>query len=798
MIRNYLKIALRNLRKHKGYSFINIAGLAIGMFSFMLIMFFVRWELSYDAFHENKENKYRVIVQSNSGTYNFCKTTMGVIPSPMAVTLAEEYPEVIQVTRVHTARQALFAHDAVKFEENGLYADEHFLKIFSFPLMRGIAETALREPMTMVITQEMGEKYFGNEDPLGQTLIMPYRDNDYDMKITGVLKNVPDNSHLRFDFLISLVSKRIMDGESYYAGRWDNWNAFIYVELGQDTDPQEFAEKLPAHLEKHTGRERDVSFILQPIKSIHLKSDAFIEVSENYKMSNIYIFSCIAFVILVIACINYINLATARAFRRSREIGIRKVVGALRGQLIRQLLGESVLVTIIAFFIAAFMVMLVLPSFNAFINRTIEVRLFSDILPTLMLLGVIFFVGIIAGLFPALFLSAFQPIKTLKGNASFTKRSGMRDGLVLIQFCISIILITGTLIIFRQMNFIHSRNMGFDREQILVVNVRDRNLRDHLATIKNSLLQNPSIRNASTHWYLPSFIEPRIGSTVETGSLPDSEDRFSSYYTVGDHHFLDVFGIEILSGRNFSNLYTDEADASVILNETAVRQLGWDEPIGKTFRNLLAPNGRVIGVVKDFHFHSLHRNIEPLVIAFKPDEGRYLSLKIIPDDLKNTIAFIQETIEAYHPDYPFTYFFFDEAFNDMYEEEKKLGTMFGGFSALSIFIACLGLFGLTAFTIETCTKEIGIRKVLGASLSGIIALLSKEFTRWMIFANVLAWPISYIVMNKWLQDFAYRISLNIWIFILSGLSVLAIALLTVSYQTIKAATANPVESLRYE
>ena len=798
MIQNYLKIALRGIKKNKGYSFINILGLSIGMACFMLIMLFVHWELSYDGFHENVENKYRVIVRTNSGTYNFGKTTMGVIPAPMAATMAEEYPEVVQITRVHRARNHLFIHDTARFEETGLYADENFLKIFSFPLARGTAITALREPMTMVITRELGAKYFGHEDPMGKILIMPYRDENYDFKITGVLEDVPENSHLRFDFLISLVSKKILDGESKYEGRWNNWNAFIYVELGRNADPHDFAGKLSGHLEKHSGREQDISFILQPIKSIHLKSDAFIEVSENYKMSNIYIFSCIAFVILIIACINYINLATARAFRRSREIGIRKVLGAVRGQVIRQLLGESVLLAFIAFFIAALIVALALPHFNAFINRTMKVLLFSDIVPILILLGVIFFVGIAAGIFPALFLSAFQPAKTVKGNSFFKRKHGMRDALVLIQFCISIILIAGTLIILRQMNFIRSRNMGFDREQILVVDVKDQKLRGHLAAIKNSLVQNPNIQNASTSWHLPSLITPRWNFTVEEGTLPDSGNRYGSYYTVVDENFFDVYGIELLSGRGFSNRFANEADESVILNETAVRQLGWDKPVGKIFRSALAQRGRVIGVIRDFHFHTLHRQIDPLVIAFKPDEGRYLSLKIRTPDLRNTIASIQKTIESYHPDYPFAYFFFDDSFNDMYRDEQKLGTMFGGFSALSIFIACLGLLGLATFTVEIRTKEVGIRKVLGSTLSGIFILLSKDFIKWVIVANLIAWPAVYFVMNEWLKSFAYRTDLSIWIFILSGSAAFFMALLTVSYQSIKAAKANPVDSLRYE
>ena len=800
MLSNYLKIALRNIKRNKVHSGINILGLATGMACFFLIMFFVRWELSYDSFHEKADRLFRVIVKSNDGTFNLGKTTMGVIPSPMAATMAEEFPEVIRVTRVHRARNFLFKYTEKKFVETGLYADPNFLKIFSFPLAKGNAETALREPLTMVVTEELGKKIFGDDDPVGKTLIFPYREKIFDIKVTGILKKIPKNSHLKFDYLISLISWKVLDGEAKYVGRWNNWNAFVYVELDPNTDPDEFADKLPAHLAKHSGQHRTSSFVLQPIKSIHLKSDAFIEISENYKMSNIYIFSCIAFVILFIACINYINLVTARASRRSKEIGIRKVVGARRKQLVRQLLGESIVLSFTAFFAAVFLLALFFPAFRAFVDKPMEISIFSDAPFLLEAIGLVFLVGLLAGIFPALYLSSFRPVSALKGIAtSSAGKFNLRNVLVIVQFSVSIILIAVTLTIMKQMNYIRSRNMGFDREQVLVIDVRYPKLRDHILNIKSTVLQNTNVLGASLSDNLPTNIVPRITARVEEGTLPDSKDSFGSYYTVVDQDFLDVHGIELLSGRNFSEKFARESEESVIINETAANRLGWKEPIGKMYKTVaLAENGRVIGVIKDFHFQSLHHSIQPLTLMFGPNWCRYLSLKINSSDIKGTIGFIRETVESFKPDYPFTYFFLDESFDEMYQEEQKLGKLFGNFTTLAIFISCLGLFGLASFAVETRTKEVGIRKVLGASISSIMMLISKGLTRSVFFANIFAWPVAYFIAHKWLENFAYRVNLGMWIFILSGLASLAIALLTISCQTVKAAAANPVDSLRYE
>jgi putative ABC transport system permease protein len=603
----------------------------------------------------------------------------------------------------------------------------------------------------------------------------------------------------QFDYLISLLSRKTLRGEDWYKGRWNNWDAFIYVELKQGADPGTLAEKLPALYEKHTGDTLSSHFVLQPLKSIHLKSDAFKEISENYKMSHISIFTCIAFVILFIACINNINLVTARAFKRAREVGIRKVLGAHKKQLIRQFLGESVFFSFVAFASALVLVMVLLPAFRAFINRPMEFHIFSNPASFLGIAGLVLGVGIAAGIFPAFFLSAFHPVQTLKGHlAGRNERFNVRKTLVVFQFSISIALIAATLIILRQMNFIRTRNMGFNRDLIYVVRFKGQDINTHLPAIKNSLLQKPAVTGASYSWYLPTDIVPRMGATVEEGTLPESQDKFSSYYCVADQDFLNVYGMTLLLGRNFSNRYANESDEAVILNETAVRRLGWKEPLGKTCLTWGAKRGRVIGVVKDFHFHSLRRPIEPLIMHFKPNDGRYLSLKIRPENLKMTVSSIKKIIDAFKFHYPPQYFFLDDSFNDMYQDEQKQGHLFGLFSGLAVFISCLGLFGLACFSLESRTKEIGIRKVLGASHPGIFYLLTREFFKWVLVANIIAWPTAYFAMNTWLQNFAYRRWPSIWIFAISGGTALMIALLTVSFQSIKAAASDPVKSLRYE
>jgi putative ABC transport system permease protein len=798
MFKNYIKIATRNIKRDKWHTLLNTTGLTVGMACFILIMLYVKWEFSYDKFHERADRIYRVICK-RAGRSSMDKDASALIPAPAAQALVEEYPEVINATRIRSwnTQGILFTYkDKNFYGGDGLFADKNFFDIFSFRLAKGDAKTALAEPFSVVITEELAQKYFRNEDPFGKNLVIHHWREDYNAKITGIIKELPKNSHIQFDFLVSHNSYRITWGEDRLKD-WNNFTDCTYVELHKDADYRELEKKFPAFIEKHGGNREVMSLLLQPLVNIHLKSDVNFEISVNNNMSNIYIFSLTAFVILIIACINYMNLATARASRRTKEVGIRKVVGALRNQLIKQFIGESLILIIIAFLFAAAIATAVLPSFNAFIDREINLNVIEIIKFFPWLVSVIIFVGIVSGFYPALFISSFQPVRVLKGvYNSFSKKSGMRNILVIVQFGISMILIMGTIIIVKQLNYIRTKDVGFNREQILVVNIRDENIQNNYQSIKNTLLQYHEILGTSLSWHLPSNIGMMNAARVEKEPAGE-EARFSLFYSKIDQEFLNVFEIEILSGRNFSENFANEAQESVIINETAARQLGWKDPIGKKFKINTASSGRVIGVVEDFHFHSLHSPIKPLVFLFDPSGGR-LAIKIRTGDIKNTIDFVKRSFEAYDSKYPFEYFFFDDSFNEMYRAEQKLGSLFSFFSSLGIFIACLGLFGLASFKAEVYTKEIGIRKVLGASVSAIVVQLSKEFIKWIMIANAVALPIAYFAMNKWLQNFAYRTNISIWTFIQSIVIALIAALVSVGYQSVKAAAANPVDSLRYE
>jgi putative ABC transport system permease protein len=804
MFLNYLKIAWRSMKNDRRYVFIKLTSLAVGLACFLVITFFVRWKLSYDSFHERGDRICRVVVRGN---FNMGKTTMSVIPSPMAAAIADEFPEAANVARVHPLKDWTFKYQDKKSFETGLAADENFLRMFTFPLAKGDAGTALRDPLTIVLTESLGRKYFGNEDPVGKTLTIPNFDGkSFDYKITGILKDVPKNSHLRFDFIVSLVSVKVLNGESDYLGTWGNWDAVVYVELSRGADPRAFAAKLAPFYEKHAGR-KSGDFILQPLKSIHLRSDAFGDAwsSQTYGMGNIYLLSCIAVIILMIACVNYINLATARASKRMTEIGLRKIVGASRNQLIKQFLAESVLLTLISFGAALLIAVLAIPGLSSFIDKPSGMDIFRDKTFLAGLAGLAFLVGILAGIFPALVLSSLRPVNALRKSLARAKRNfNFRNLMVVVQFGIAIILIVGTQVIIRQMTFIQRGNMGYDRDEVLVVDVRDSKLQKNFLPLKTQILQNPKILGASMSRSLPYDIVPMLGARVEEGTLPSSRDRFSSYYTIVDQNFLDFYGIPLLSGRNFSEKNASESEEAVIINETAARQLGWKDPLGKMYQvNWKAKNGRVIGVIKDFHFQSLHRPIEALTLMFDSGGdsrswGGYLSLKVNTTDLNRTIASIRTAVESFIPDRPFTYFFLDDAFNELYKTETKLGVLFRGFSALALILSCLGLYGLASFTIERRTKEVGIRKVLGATLPGVFFLLTKEFLKWVLLVNLVAWPMAFFLMNKWLQSFAYRIHLGVLTLVSSSAIALMIALLTISLQTVKAGTANPVDSLRYE
>ena len=806
MFKNYLKIALRNLKRYKGFSFINIAGLAIGIACCLLILLLVREEFSFDRFHEYRDQIYRVITQHPDQFY-MGKDFMAVTPAPLAPAIMAEFPEVIKATRIDSSNEVIISYQNKRFYEDGFYwTDSHFFDVFSFPLLRGDQSKALSEPYSVIISERMAHKYFSDEDPIGKIIAL---NNKYDFIVTGIMKDVPRSSHLQFDFLAPLITlSRIREQEDFLEG-WGNYSYYTYFLLQKGYSPEDLEKKFPAFVEKYLGdrfrqrRQRDPSyqasrFFLQPLKRIHLYSNLNFEITPNADIRQIYLLSALALVTLLIACINYMNLATARSASRAKEVGMRKVVGAERRQLIRQFLGESILFCFIAVLLAAVLVELVLPAFNSLIGKSISFHFYHNWEFFIGLISLALVVGIISGSYPAFFLSTFRPVTVLRGSyGAEEKGSLLRKILVIFQFAASIVLVISTIIIYSQIEYIRNKKLGFNREQIVALPVKDRELRQNHEPLKNELLQNPSILGCTASTWLPNNIRTNVGDTTWDGMEEGTE--LQVYLLEADHDFIDVFGVELVEGRNFSREFPTDNQAYII-NETARKIFGWEKALGKRFgfRREEVGTGQVIGVVKDFHFLSLHQEMQPLTIHLTENWMSYLSVKISTENIPRTIGFLKESWQKFSPNHPFDYFFLDGDFEKMYRSEMRLGKIFASFTALAIFIACLGLFGLASFTSEQRTKEIGVRKVLGASVSNIVILLSKEFSKWIFVASLIAWPVAYYAMSRWLQSFAYRISVGIWIFLLATILALLVAMATVSFKAIKAALANPVEALRYE
>lgn len=787
------------MKKYKGYSFINIGGLAVGLACFILIALYIQKEFSFDTFHDKADRIYRILEErpSDLGMEDnvFCTTV-----APVAPTLLDEFAEVSHATRIHSFynEDFLFVYDKKSFYEKGLLADKYFFDVFSFRLIEGDTQSALAEPLSLIISEKLAVKYLGSDEPLGKTISINGR---YDVKITGVVEDIPDNSHIKFDFLLSLDSIETLRNDENFLNYWNRAREYYtYIELHEAVNPKDFAEKLPKFVGLHmvgAGLMEDLVLSIQPLKSIHLKSKAMRDLADNNSMQTIIMFSLIAFLILLIACINYINISTARTSKRAKEIGVRNAAGASRRQLLIQFIGESFVHTIIAFCAAVLIAKMVLQYFNAAINRELTLNIFGNSQFLLVLVGMIVLTGLFSGIYPAFYMSSFPPAKILKGTHSHPPQlSRFRNVLVVTQFCISVLLINSTLVILKQLNFIRNTELGYNREQVLVSPIRDVTIISNFETIKNILLQNPNIVGVTRSDNLPLSIKSIIGIKVEDAVGVEVERGIATARI--DSEFLDVFEMELLSGRNFSDKFANDTKESVLLNETAVKHLGLTDPIGKKCLIWPATNGKVIGVVKDFSFHSLHQEIGPLALTYYPDIGHFMSVKIRPYNLQSTIQFIKKTIDSFEPVHPFTFSFMDDTFNSMYQREQKTGSFFGYFSAIAIILAYLGLFGLVAHKVESRTKDIGIRKVLGASVREIVVYLSKEFFILIGIANFIAVPIIFIAMNEWLQTFAYRISVGGVIFLLSCSLTLIITFLTVSFQTIKAAIANPVDSLRYE
>jgi len=784
MFKNYLKIALRSLRRKKVYSFINILGLAVGMAIFFLILIYIQYEFSYDRFHENANQIYRITTEWQiEGQSQIHETTA----APLAPALLNDFPEVINAVRL-TSTGAFINHNGQSFVERRVYlVDPSFFDIFNFPLIRGNPKTALADPNSIVITEEIAEKYFGQEDPIGKTITFM---NRYDFKITGISRNVPPNSNLNYDFLVrfDLINQF---SHFNYLQSWGAWNFQTYILLQKDFLLSEFEKKSVEFIKKYRGEDstNPQRLHLQPLTRINLET-------EN-RIQYIYIFSAIAAVILLLACINFMNLSVAQSSTRAKEVGMRKVIGAQRHQLIKQFLGESIVLSFLALPLALILAELLMPFFNSLLMTQLQSHYLQNLPFVMAIIGITFSVSIVSGSYPAFYQSALRPVQSIKSELkSGSKISLLRSFLLIFQFSVSIILIISTVVIYKQMHYIRGRDLGFNKEHIVNVPIYARELRQKIDYVKSELLKNPNISNVSVSTFSPGSYP---NQSVDWEGRKEDEELMMPWYSV-DYDFIKTFEIELMKGRDFSNAFPADIRSAYILNESAEKTFGWENAVGKQFQVEKADltMGRVIGVMKDFHFASLHYAMQPLALVLAPDEGSHFSLKIGPKNISATLEFIKNKFKEFAPGAPFEYTFLDDKVAEMYLTEERLGKTFNFLSVLAIFIACLGLLGLAFFTIERRTKEIGIRKVLGASVLDIITLLSKDFTKLVVVANVIAWPIAYYAMNKWLQNFAYRSSLNIWIFILAGAIALIIALITISFQSTKAAIANPADSLRYE
>jgi len=804
MFKNYFKTAWRNIRKNKLFSFINILGLSIGIATCFIIMLYVQDELSYDKFNKNADNIARVVFHAN---VNGGKIDESVVMPPLAATMKKDFPEVQDATRINdVGTPKIIYNNAVFKDDRFALVDPNVFSIFTLPMIEGDPKTALARPDGLVITQEAAEKYFGKADPMGK-IIEVNTDSNRVFKVTGIIKNIPANSHFHFDMFGSLTSWADSKSDS-----WMSSSYHTYLLLKPGADLKKIEARFPAmvkkymgpqiqqqmglSLEQFTSKGNSLGFALQPLKDIHLNSNTSNEFEPGGNATYVYIFGGVAIFMLIFACINFINLSTAGASKRAKEVGVRKVAGSGRFQLIKQFLLESVLITFFALFIAFVLVQLALPAFNNISGK----HLSFDLKPILAFIGLGLLVGLIAGIYPAFYLSSFKPIAVLKGKlATSHKNFGLRSGLVVFQFFISVALIIGTIVVYQQMKYIQNKDLGYNKEQLLTI-PNSYVLGNNEHVFKQQMLRDPRIVNATMSWYKPAG--PSNYNNALAYPLGNNNLVVDGVDFHVDENYIPTFGMQIVAGRNFSKDFKSDSTA-IILNETAAIAFGWNNTnvVGKTIIRQNSDRGtnvpyHVIGVVKNFNFKSLHEAISPLFMSLEPQGG--LIFKIKTTDVAGLLATMKKNWNAYNTNEPFTYSFLDDLYNKTYAVEQKTGTVLNIFSLLTIFVACLGLFGLATYTAEQRTKEIGIRKVLGASVKQVTQMLSKEFVKLVLIASIIAFPVAWWAMNKWLQNFAYRINISWWVFAIAGLAALLIALLTVSFQAIKAAVANPVKSLRTE
>ena len=797
MFANYLKISIRNLRRNKFYSIINIGGMAVGILCCLLLTLYVRYEWSFDGFHPSADRIYRITeFQSFPGKdRQHVACTAGL----MAHTLKLDYPEVFAASRLGSwGTYPVKVDGKMQFFQDATYADSNFFGFFRFRLVSGDPATALVKPFSVVLARSTAQRLFGTEDAAGKTLTGTYGEQ---LTITGVAENPPENSHIRYDALISWSSTTAQSTAQKFSwmNNWRTQGIFSYVLLAPGIDKASLEQKFPEFLKRHMPeRVGYFDLSLQPLLRIHLSSSDLLYDFNVRKGdgTTVAILAWIALFILLIACVNFMNLATARSMQRAREIGLRKTVGAYRWQIVAQLLSESWLIALLSTFLAIALAEVVLPSFETLVGRNLSLNFQSDPLLLAAVAGVALVSGIFAGSYPAFYLSAFRPIDVMKGFiAGGTRGATLRRTLVVAQFSIAIVLIVGTLVIRNQLDFVRSKGLGFDREQLMWMGRPGSP--DQLQTVRSQLMQNSAVLDVTGSSRVPGRNFPTYAAYPETGG---ADEHWDLPIISVDDAFLRTYGIGLREGRGFSAEMPADQEHSVIINETMMKRLGWKSVAGHRIRLKSATSAPmdVIGVVSDFHIKSMHEAVEPLIMQYDPTQANFLTLRVRPGQSPEATRWAETVWKHVAPDEPFRFSFLDDDFNSLYRADERTGEVIGIFSVLAIFVAALGLSGLASYTAERRTREIGVRKVLGAGVPSIIRLLTREFVVLVLVANVVAWPVAYFVMIRWLGDFAYRVNLGILTFLVPGVVALFIALATVSFHAIRAALSNPVEALRYE
>jgi putative ABC transport system permease protein len=789
MILNYLKITFRNIKRNKSFSFINIAGLAVGLACSILIFLWVQDELSFDRFHKNAHRIYRV---TTSGLINKTESEFTLTPLILAETLAQDFPEVEEAMRIFRLRSIVTVRykDKAFTEPRLLLVEKNFFKLFSFPFIQGDPSTALEDPRNLILSRSTALKYFGSENPLGKSIKL----NGQIFKITGVVENVPHNSHFQFDLLIPLHGINLNRPP-----QWMNNFVLTYLLLKEGSSASQLEAKFPELIRTKIGDLGEGNrwgYHLQGLTDIHLYSHIDFELGENGNIVYVRVFSIIAIFILIIASINFINLKTARASKRAREVGLRKVTGSHRSQLMWQFLCESIVQGYLALAFALGILFLVLPAFCNLVAKPLKFSLLFRPETFLLILGVTSLVGLLSGIYPAFVLSSFRPSAVIKGNLLHTGKLTLRNILVVFQFTISVFLMVGSLVVFKQLQYMQNNELGFDREQVLVIK-NPFVLGNQIETFKYELQKMPNVLNAAISSHLPGYEANFVGISF----VPQEASWVPLETWIGDEDLLDTLQMKLISGRFFSKDFPSDSGA-IVLNESAVRNIGWEEPIGKKLHSL-KKDWTVIGVVKDMHYQSMQHQIRPMGLLhlnsnFNNYPRKYMSVRVSTSNISQTISSLEKIWESFSTGFPFEFSFLDDAYNSLYINEQRTGMLSVIFTLLTIFIAALGLFGLASFIAVQRTKEIGIRKVFGASALGIAFFLAKGFILLIIVSIVISVPLVIYVMNSWLDNFAYRIDIAWWMFAFGAIVTIVMAMITIGFQMIKAAVANPVDSLRYE